>query len=63
MPPEIDVDGVAGLAATDAGKISWAALEDNCAPEVTAVDAVLNHGAGLEETIEVLLARPMKGEN
>jgi glycerol-3-phosphate dehydrogenase (NAD(P)+) len=31
-------------------------------PIVTAVDAVLNHGAGLEETIEALLARPMRGE-
>jgi len=31
-------------------------------PIVAAVDAVLNHGAGLEETIEALLARPMRGE-
>jgi glycerol-3-phosphate dehydrogenase (NAD(P)+) len=32
-------------------------------PIVTAVDAVLNKGAALEDTIEALLARPMRGES
>jgi glycerol-3-phosphate dehydrogenase (NAD(P)+) len=31
-------------------------------PICAAVDAVVNHGAGLDETIAALLARPFKAE-